>query len=122
MNKYIRNLINEIDASEEICLRDIVNTFEKKIKKEICKYKCKFGLEDYKLNNLDYIILYYIWKNCNISIDVEDVLVIMYSFYKLEEFYFDDKVFEVKNPFHLLNNSNISFLIINILYIINGQF
>tara|TARA_B100000768_G_scaffold155480_1_gene152589 strand:- start:2383 stop:2745 length:363 start_codon:yes stop_codon:yes gene_type:complete len=120
MNKYIQILINEIDVTDGIRVREIVNTFEKKIKKEINKHYYTIGLEDHALDSLDYIILYYIWKNCNVSIDIEDLLVLIYSFYKLEEFYFDTNVFNLDTPFDVLNKSNISSLLLNVLYIING--
>tara|TARA_B110000971_G_scaffold221657_1_gene269740 strand:+ start:5045 stop:5407 length:363 start_codon:yes stop_codon:yes gene_type:complete len=119
MNRRIKKLIDEINVTDKVCVRSIVSAFEKKIKKNINKYIDKRGLEDYILKSVDYIILYYIWKNCNRSIYIEDILIIMYSFYKLEEFYFDNNLFDLKNSFDILNNSNINYLIINSLYIIN---
>lgn len=119
MNNYIQNLIDEIDTNDQICTYKIISAFEKKIKKQLTKYNYKTGFEDYTLNCLDYIILYYIWKNCNVPIDIEDILVIMYSFYKLEEFYFDNDVFNIKHSLYIINNSNINFLIINVMYILN---
>jgi len=129
MNTRIQYLIDEIDSNDQICTAKIIKDFEKKIKKKINRYNCKTKLEDYKinyldytLNYLDYIVLYYIWKNCDLHTDIEDILVIMYSFYKLEEFYFDSDIFNLKKPLYIINNSNINFLIVdifNILYTLN---
>ena len=129
MNTRVQYLIDEIDANDQICTRKIIKDFEKKIKKKITRYNCKTKLEDYKinyldytLNYLDYIVLYYIWKNCDLHADIEDILIVMYSFYKLEEFYFDSDIFNLKKPLYIINNSNINFLIIdilNIMYISN---
>jgi hypothetical protein len=123
MKKCIKNLIHEIDLADNIESRCIVTKFEKKIKKEINKcvllYGDNGGLDDYTLKDLDYAILYYIWKYIDKSVTLEEILIIMYSFYKLEEFYFHQNVFDTLRIYDVINNSNINNLIFNILYIIN---
>lgn len=124
MKKYIKKLINEIDKIECVSLKCIVSNFEKKIKKEIDKntflYGDNGGLDDYTLKDIDYVIFYYIWKYINISVTLEEILIIMYSFYKLEEIYFHQCVFCMSSTFNTIINSNINVLLFNILYIING--
>lgn len=123
MKKCIKNLIHEIDLVDNIELNCNVTNFEKKIKKEI--YKCILlygdngGLDDYTLKEVDYIIIYYIWKYIDKSVTLEEILIIIYSFYKLEEFYFHPGVFCTSRIIDIINNSNINHLIINIMYIIN---
>ena len=122
MRSSIKILIDEIDGCLNLKSKCIVAHFEKKIKKEINKqillYGDYRGLDDYTLKNLDYIIMYYIWKYIDKSVTLEEILVIMYSFYKLEEFYFDPSVFSMTRIFDIVNNSNINYLLFNILHII----
>ena len=124
MKKCIKNLIDEIDRCDSINSRLIVSDFERKIKKEINKqillYGDNGGLDDYTLKDIDYVIFYYIWKYIDISVNLEEILIIFYAFYKLEEFYFDPDVFCMTRILYTIVNSNINNLIINILYIING--
>ena len=123
MKKCIKKLIDEIDKIEYVKSRLIVSNFEKKIKKEIDKnvllYGDNGGLDDYTLKDIDYVIFYYIWKYIDTVVTLEEILIILYSFYKLEEFYFHPKVFDTLRLFDVINNSNINSLIFNILYIIN---
>jgi len=124
MKKCIKKLIDEIDKIEYVKSRLIVSNFEKKIKKEIDKnvllYGDNGGLDDYTLKNIDYVIFYYIWKYINTIVTLEEILIIMYSFYKIEEFYFHRDVFCMSRILYIINNSNINDLLFNILYIING--
>jgi len=123
MKKCIKNLIDEIDAHETINATSILVKFEKKIKKEINKsillYGDNGGLDDYTLKDTDYVILYYIWKYIDISVNLEEILIIIYAFYKVEEFHFNPNVFYMHRIMYILNKSNINKLIINVLYIIN---
>lgn len=123
MKKCIKNLIDEIDTRDSVNSKSIVLNFEKKIKKEINKsiflYGDNGGLDDYTLKDIDYVILYYIWKYIDISVNLEEILIIIYAFYKLEEFHFNPKVFYISKIMYILNNSNINKLILNVLYIIN---
>tara|TARA_Y100000389_G_scaffold130801_1_gene128223 strand:+ start:7946 stop:8320 length:375 start_codon:yes stop_codon:yes gene_type:complete len=123
MKKCIKNLTHEIDLADNIESKCVVINFERKIKKEINKqillYGDNGGLDDYTLKNVDYIIMYYVWKYIDKSVTLEEILVIMYSFYKLEEFYFDPSVFPMTRILYIINNSNINDLLFNILYIIN---
>jgi len=125
MKNCIKNLINEIDKYDNINTRYIVTNFHKKIKKEIDRdiilYGDVGGLDDYTLKDIDYVILYYIWKHIDTSVNFEEILIILYSFYKLEEFHFNPIVFDTSRIFDIINKSNINNLIINILYIINEQ-
>lgn len=124
MKKCIKKLIDEIDKIECANSRLIVSNFEKKIKKEIDKnvllYGDNGGLDDYTLKDIDYVIFYYIWKYVDTFVTLEEILIIMYSFYKIEEFYFDRGVFCMSSTLNIINNSNINDLLFNILYIING--
>lgn len=125
MKNGAKKILNEIDKFDNIKSRRIIKSFENKIKREINSdillYGDNGGLDDYTLKDLDYSILYYIWKNIDTVVILEEILIIMYSFYKLEEFYFHPKVFDTSRTFDIINKSNINNLIINILYIINEQ-
>lgn len=122
MKKSIKNLTHEIDLTGNIKSKCIVTKLEKKIEKEINKqlllYGDNGGLDDYTLKNEDYIIMYYVWKYIDKSVTLEEILIIMYSFYKLEEFYFNPSVFNMTRIFDIINNSNIYYLLFNIMYIL----
>jgi hypothetical protein len=124
MKRCIKNLIDEIDQCDNINSVCIIKNFEKKIKKEIKKcillYGDNGGLDDYILKDVDYVIIYYIWKYIDTIVTLEEILIIIYSFYKLEEFYFRPNVFYMSRVLDLINTSNINILIINVVYIING--
>tara|TARA_B110001450_G_scaffold42652_1_gene38959 strand:+ start:61900 stop:62262 length:363 start_codon:yes stop_codon:yes gene_type:complete len=115
MRKSIKILIDEIDVHENINSKHIVSKFEKKIKKEINKFIVLYGdsggLDDYTLKDIDFIILHHIWKNISMDVNLEEILIIMYSFYKLEEFYFYPSVFDTCRILDIINSSNINFLI-----------
>ena len=104
----IENFIKEIDEIENIDLKSVIKTFEKKLHKCFKLYKEKSGYEDYKMNDLDYIILYSIWKENNLKNCINEYLIIMYSYYKIEEFYFPiDKFSESMNSLSLINKTEI---------------
>jgi len=98
--------ITEINKKEGVNVLKIVESFEKTLLKCFRMYEDNTGYEDYKMNNLDYLILYTICKNNNSEYKIVDYLVIMYSYYKLEEFYFPVGKFkisdEIFNPDELL--------------------
>lgn len=123
MLSSIQILIDEIDSCDDINLKYIVSNFERKIKREINRHALLYGdnggLDDYTLKNIDYIIFYYIWGNISIKVKLEEILIIMYSFYKLEEFYFHPDVFCMSRILYIINNSNINDLLINILHMIH---
>lgn len=125
MKKSIEMLINEIDLEDNIDTKCIISDFEKKIKKDIHRnillYGDNGGLDDYTLKNIDYVILYYIWKYINIHVKLDEILIIFYAFYKLEEFEFRSNIFGTDRICNIIYNSNISNLILNIVYIINEQ-
>tara|TARA_B100000768_G_scaffold93270_1_gene87248 strand:+ start:7563 stop:7943 length:381 start_codon:yes stop_codon:yes gene_type:complete len=125
MKNGAKKILNEIDKFDNIKSRRIIKSFENKIKREIngdiLLYGDNGGLDDYTLKDLDYVILYYIWKHIDTTVNLEEILIILYSFYKLEEFHFNPIVFDTSRTFDIINKSNINNLIINILYIINEQ-
>ena len=93
----IDNFITEINKTEGINLLKIVDSFEKKLLKCFRLYEEHSGYEDYKMNDLDFLILYTIWKDNTSEYKIIDYLVIMYSYYKLEEFYFPIDKFKVSS-------------------------
>jgi hypothetical protein len=123
MKKCIKNLLDEIDSKDGIDTHLSVTSFEKKIKKEINRtlllYNDSGGYDDYTLKPIDYVIMYYMWKYIDINATLQEILIIFYSFYKLEEFYFHPSVFCTSRIFYVTNNSNISKLILNILHTLN---
>lgn len=102
----IDNFITEINEKEGINLCKIIKIFEKKLLKCFKLYEEQSGFEDYKMNDLDYLILYTIWKDSTSEYKIVDYLVIMYSYYKLEEFYFPVDKFKISgnifNPDELI--------------------
>ena len=84
----VQFFIEEINNYENIDLKRRVRAFEKKLLKCFRLYDDGVGFEDYRMNDLDYLILYSIWKATKLDNCIDDYLIIMYSYYKLEEFYF----------------------------------
>lgn len=97
-------------------LKKKIKSFEKLIKAEIKLYDELDGLEDYKLTNIDYNILYILYINTKYSpFKLQLILYFMYSYYKLDSIYFNYK-FPFKLFFDFLkNNDNIHKLIINLI-------
>lgn len=90
----VSEFIKEINDTEQINLLKVVKKFEKKMVKCFKLYSDVEGLEDYKMNKLDYVILYSAWKIIGILNNIEAYLIIMYSYYKLEDFYFSSSLFK----------------------------
>lgn len=111
MIESVNNLIILMNYNERANIKHIIDNFEKKVKQDINTYICKSGLTDYKMNDYDYIILYVLWRTVNISNCIEEILIIMYSYYKLEDFYFSANKFKTKNVVKLLNNKNVTSLL-----------
>ena len=88
MNAIVQNIISEISIEENIDLDKFINNYCKQLKKCFKQYYNVYGLEDYKMNNIDYMILYNIWKTLKLRGCIESYLIIMYSYYKLEDFHF----------------------------------
>lgn len=108
----IEQYINEINKSDNVDIKDKISKFEKKLKKCFKLYSERSGYEDYKMNNIDKLILYTLWKNCNVKFNIDELLVIIYGYYKLEEIYFPESMFNInKNIFQRLHMSNINELI-----------
>ena len=98
--------ILEINEKEGINLRKIVRSFEKKLIKCFRLYEDNVGFEDYKMNDYDYIVLYTLWSYVK-NLKIEEYLVIMYSYYKLEEFYFPINIFESQRCINILLNTDV---------------
>ena len=112
----VSKLINEINKTNEIDLLCIINSFEKKLKKCFKLYENKEGFEDYKMNNIDYIILYFIWKANNEKNYINRYLIIMYSYYKLEDFHYPlSKFKEAFDTIEIIKNTDIIYIINNFL-------
>lgn len=108
----LQNLVNDINNEEGINLEYEVKIFEKKLLKCFKDYKNHYGFEDYKMNSIDYLVLYYIWKNLNIKGHINDYLIIIYSYYKLEDFHFPTGKFNCSlNFIDIILNTNIIYII-----------
>lgn len=108
----IEEYINEINQSDNVNNKDKITKFEKKLKKCFKLYSERSGYEDYKMNNIDKLILYTLWKKCNVEFNIDELLVIIYGYYKLEEIYFPVSMFNIdKNIFERLYTSNVNELI-----------
>jgi len=94
MDELVREIIKEISLKENINLKSFINKYYKELKRCFKQYQNTYGLEDYKMNNIDYVILYNIWKQLNIIGCIESYLIIMYSYYKLEDFHFPTNKFK----------------------------
>tara|TARA_B100000287_G_C20664120_1_gene791164 strand:+ start:1387 stop:1728 length:342 start_codon:yes stop_codon:yes gene_type:complete len=104
----MNDIIKEIEQVENINLIHIISKFERNVLKHSNIYRDFTGLEDYKMNYIDYIILYIIWKILNLKNKIQEYLVIMYSYYKLEEFHFPLHLFEKSfSSLDILINTNI---------------
>lgn len=102
----VNNYISEINKKEGINIRNKVKVFEKKLLKCFRLYEDNVGFEDYKMNDYDYIVLYILWTYVK-NLKIEEYLVIMYSYYKLEEFYFPVNIFESQRCINILSDTNI---------------
>ena len=113
MNR-VENLIKEINDTEKInCIKE-VNIFEKKLLFCFSTYSDHSGLEDFKFNELDFIILYNIWKELNIRSCINEYLIIMYAYYKLEEFHFPIDLFNyTKETINIIIKTDIINIINN---------
>tara|TARA_B110000238_G_C16142021_1_gene446839 strand:- start:6876 stop:7232 length:357 start_codon:yes stop_codon:yes gene_type:complete len=94
MDELVREYIKEISKEENINLNTFLNKYYKKLERCFKTYKNNYGLEDYKMNYIDFIILYTVWKNLNRRGCIESYLLIMYSYYKLEDFNFPTTKFK----------------------------
>lgn len=116
-NEIIYKLSLLEDINENI-IKKYIKSFQKLIKSETKLYNKLDGLEDYKLNTMDYNILYSIYTNTKHSpFKIQLILYYMYSYYKL-----DGLEFSYNFPFKLFfdfikENENIHKLIINLITI-----
>jgi len=113
--------IKEINSTDNVNLKKIFKTFEKNLKKCFKLYSEKSGYEDYKINDIDILIFYSIWKYIKINkltFKIDDILILMYSYYKIEEFYFPTGVFNFdKNIYTLILNSDVIKIINYFIYL-----
>ena len=93
----IDNFITEINEKESINVLKIIKTFEKKLLKCFKLYEEKSGFEDYKMNDIDILILHTLWKTCGDFFNIEEFLVIIYGYFKLEEIYFPTSLFKIND-------------------------
>jgi hypothetical protein len=116
---FISDIINEINDKEDIDIIKIVNKFESKLKKCFKLYDNKYGFEDFRMTEVDYVILYTIWKSLNTTGNLEIYLVIIYSYFKLEDFHFPIKVFNCNcnNLCDMIQKTNIIKIINNYIYL-----
>lgn len=118
MNLLVQDYIKEINESENINLEEIIKQFERNLIKCFKLYKTNTGYEDYKMNQMDIIILYIIWKKLNKPGNINNYLLIIYSFYKLEEFYFPMSKFGANlDCFDIINDCEFNTLLFNFLKI-----
>lgn len=116
----INDIISILSKEENVTIDEFTNyiqKFQKFIKKESNKYKDTSGLTDIKLNKNDYIILINLYKNTNkTKHKVHLILLFMYSYYKLDSFEFNNRIFPIKPFFNFLkDNNNIHKLILELI-------
>ena len=58
MDELVQNIIYEISNEENINLEKVINKYCKQLKKCFKVYYNVYGLEDYKMSNIDYMILF----------------------------------------------------------------
>ena len=103
----VQKFISEINEIENINLQKKVRSFEKKLCNCFKNYNDNVGFEDFKMSDLDYVILYTVWKSLNIKDSLEAYLIIMYAYYKLEDFHFPLKKFCFKNVYEIIEKTEI---------------
>jgi len=105
-NEIIYKLSLLEDINENI-IKKYIKSFQKLIKSETKLYNKLDGLEDYKLNSMDYNILYSIYTNTKHSpFKIQLILYYMYSYYKLDGLDYNKKKFPLKQFFDFINNNN----------------
>ena len=108
----VSKLINEINETNNINLLSITHKFEKKLKKCFKLYKNNEGFEDYMMSDIDFVILYFIWKTNKEQNEINKYLIIMYSYYKVEDFHYPLCIFkEAFDIFELIINTDIIYII-----------
>lgn len=113
----ILDMIKEINQVENINIEKEIIKFEKKLKKCFKLYENNYGFEDFRMNEIDYIILYTIWKSISEIGNLESYLIIIYSYYKLEDFYFPSKKFKCDGICDIIKKTEIIKMINNFIYI-----
>ena len=104
-------LISEISNLENISdklFMSNINIFEKTIKKISKRYDDNTGLEDYKMNKNDYIILLILYKSTDYSqYKLLILLYYIYSYYKMDNIDFNYKDFPLNYFFKFIKNNTI---------------
>lgn len=116
----INQIIDNISKAENVSsdnLKDYIKSYEKFIKSEIKNYEDTSGLDDYKMNKDDYIILYELYNNTEASpCKVNILLLYMYSYYKLDGMNFNEDYFPKKLFFKFIKkNTNMHGLILKLI-------
>ena len=119
--KIVREIIiNKISDRENISIdlfNKYIKSFEKSIKSEIKTYDDKSGLNDYKMNDYDYTVLFNLYESTKSSPHKLHILLLfMYSFYKLDGIHYNPDYFPVDLFFKFLkNNDNIHLIIFKLI-------
>ena len=109
-------IIDNKQCVEEICKSEniseerfiyFIKAFEKYVKSEIRKYDDRSGLDDFKMNKIDFDILLKLYKNTSSSpYKLQILLLYIYSYYKLDGISFDPEFFPLKLFLDFLKDNN----------------
>jgi len=110
----IISYISTLENVTENKFKEYIKSFEKHIKSQIKNYSNISGLEDYKMNKNDYIILYELYTKTKTSqLKVHILLLYMYSYYKLDGFDFNKNYFPMNCFFDFIKkNENMHKIIL----------
>ena len=108
--------ISDCENVSFINLKKYIKSFEKKIKYEISNYYDIEGLEDYRMNPIDYEILLELYKQTKSDENkIKHLLIFMYCFYKLEGISLPIKFIRLNSFLNFINlNDNLHMLIFEI--------
>ena len=107
----MKELIKQIAALESITPKQLISrikTFQNSIKKSFKHYKSKEGLEEYKMELDDYVILLCIYVNTeNTDNKLNIILLSMYSIYKLDDYHFSSLDFNTSGFLHFICENKV---------------
>lgn len=112
---YVRQIVDKISETENINLDELIKNFEKNVKDEVLYYKHTFDIQYYKMNIIDYLILYHIWEKIDLRGNLKEYLIIMYSYYKLEFLNLNFDFFDCSGVLKIIKETDIIKIINNIL-------
>lgn len=99
--------IAKLENTEEENLIEYIKSFEKCIKSQIKNYDDTSGLDDYKMNKKDYIILFELYTNTETSsFKLHIILLYMYAYYKLDGIDFNETYFPKKLFFKFIKKNH----------------